>query len=172
MKEASNQVIRPRAEIKLTEAQIKRFKLKFCTKGPDECWEWQASLDGSGYGQTHCDYPIRHVKAHRVAYFLENGQIPDHLCVCHRCDNRKCVNPSHLFLGSYAENSADMVAKNRSFRPRGELQGSSKLKAHQILEIREIYSKGGISQRNLGIKYGVSQGTIYDITKRLKWKHV
>jgi hypothetical protein len=172
MNEASTQVIRPRAEIKLTEAQIKRFRLKFQATSPDECWEWTGGLDRTGYGQTHCDYPIRSVKAHRVSYFLEHGPIPDHLCVCHRCDNRKCVNPAHLFLGTPAENSADMVVKNRSFKPKGEKHGASKLTALQVREIRSIYASGGISQRLLGLKYGIGQQSVYGIVNRQRWKHV
>lgn len=77
----------------------------------DGCWEWQASTYGIGYGQFHRDGVM--TPAHRMAWQLTHGSIPDGMVVCHRCDNPPCVRPDHLFLGTNKDNSRDMVAKGR-----------------------------------------------------------
>jgi hypothetical protein len=95
--------------------------------GPGTCWPWTGSVSSSGYGSlTHAG---RGIKAHRRAWELTNGAIPPGdgphgTCVCHRCDNPLCCNPAHLFLGTTADNTHDMIAKGRKFRPLGDLNGS------------------------------------------------
>lgn len=96
--------------------------------GADACWIWTACRDHKGYGQLRIH--SKSILAHRYAYILEHGEIPDGMFVCHHCDNPSCVNPTHLFLGTNTDNVHDMMAKGRNMhitRPetlaRGERHG-------------------------------------------------
>jgi hypothetical protein len=77
-----------------------------------ECWNWQGSAGNSGYGKLRIGHSKDH-QTHRLSYQLFHGEIPDGLCVLHRCDNRKCINPEHLFVGTHADNTRDMIEKGR-----------------------------------------------------------
>lgn len=91
----------------------------------DTCWEWTGKISRTGYGEI--TKSVSHFKTyfrtHRFSYELHFGKIKDGLFVCHSCDNRKCVNPVHLFLGTIEENHKDMVAKNRHYTPRNPKTG-------------------------------------------------
>src|SRR3954471_2928189 len=91
-------------EIQLTSDQLSSFNQKVNRVGPDSCWEWLAYREKkSGYGTWHIGKLF--VLAHRAAWMITNGPIPDGLCVCHKCDNPSCCNPAHLWLGTKAENN-------------------------------------------------------------------
>lgn len=106
--------------------------------------------------------------AHRLAYTDAFGEIPKGMCVCHRCDNPLCVNPDHLFLGTRADNNADMVAKGRSAS--GERNGAHKLTMKKVQDIRKRYAKGGVTHRSLAKDHNVSHVLIGSIIRREIWK--
>lgn len=134
------------------------------------CWYWRGALDRPGYGMT--GFGGTGNKAHRFSYELHYGPIPNGLLVCHKCDNPPCVNPEHLFVGTNADNIADMIAKGRAAIRKGELHHKAKLKDADVLSIRERYSQGGMPERGLATIYGVSSSTIDDIVHYRRWKHI
>ena len=137
----------------------------------DDCWEWTAAVRSNGYGVFL--YNGKLWAAHRFMYDRAVGPIPDGLFVCHRCDNRLCVNPAHLFLGTPKENLADMTAKGRRKSPsfKGEENNTAKLTADEVREIRALHASG-ISGAALGRRYGVSKVNISDIVRRRTWRHI
>lgn len=136
------------------------------------CWLWQRGLDRHGYGAISLNGKM--LKAHRVSWELENGDIPDEMCVCHHCDVPACVRPSHLFLGTHADNSADMVTKNRVNRqPRkfGVENGGSKITPESVLQIRAMVASG-MKTRDVGALFGICSSQVSNITRRIHWRNV
>lgn len=141
--------------------------------GAGECWPWVGSvMPTTGYGQIKI--ARKNYTAHRLAWRLTHGDIASDgsyhgLCVCHTCDNRRCVNPSHMFLGTAHDNKRDAVAKMR--HSHGELVNTAKLTESEVSAIRSLYASG-ISQPKLGLQFGVQQSTISQIVRRATWRHV
>lgn len=150
-----------------------RFWEKVAIGEPGECWPWQASRHGrTGYGQFFVRVGASPVHTHRQAWELAVGEIPDGLSVLHTCDNPPCCNPAHLFLGTQADNMADMTAKGRRGPPprlTGERHGRTTLTAASVQEIRDRLVAGETT-RALGREYGVSHTTIRRIRDREVWK--
>jgi len=130
----------------------------------DACWEWKASRL-NGYGGMWLNGKM--VGAHRVSWMIFRGTLPDELHVCHKCDNRICVRPSHLFLGTHQDNMDDKVRKKR--QPKGEDNGNSKLTQPQVEEIRRLSSEG-ISQVKLAKRFSVSRFPIHGILTGKLWR--
>lgn len=142
--------------------------------GDGVCWPWLGQLEHTGYGLFFLPGKKPNApkaRAHRVSWELANGPIPNGLNVLHRCDNRRCVNPAHLFLGTIADNNRDRWEKGREADRRGVKNGRAKLTADQVGEIRTRYAAGGISQERLGLEYGVCQTQISRIIHK-QWRHV
>lgn len=139
----------------------------------DECWEWAGKLSSAGYGTISAGgRKGAHLYAHRVSYTLLVGPIPPGLCVCHNCpggDNRGCVNPSHLFLGTQRENMMDCARKGRIAR--GERHGVSKLSDVKVKEIRQRVAAGE-RQATIVREFNLSPATISMVVHRKIWDHV
>ena len=146
------------------ETLLERFEAKFTKGGEDECWIWSGGKTTAGYGAVQ--YAGRLVYAHRLSYQFYVGEIPEGMCVCHKCDCPSCVNPSHLFIGTQKDNMHDCAAKNRTTA--GEKHGGSKLTDTDVIAIRASTEK----QKALAIKYGVVQQEISFIKTNKRWKHI
>jgi hypothetical protein len=144
------------------EKEVERFWAKVDKTGA--CWEWTAAKDSWGYGRFSIDGKL--YGAHRVSWELAYGDLPDDMSVLHRCDNRKCVNPGHLFLGTHQENMLDMKLKKRSRS--GESAHHAKLGPASVEEIRSLAATG-VLQRDLALKFGVSTRQIRRILSKENW---
>ena len=131
----------------------------------DACWEWLGRKDEKGYGRIGFGgKPNR--RAHRVAWETQRGSIPEGQCVLHRCDNPGCVRPSHLFLGTQAENIADRHKKGRDNAAKaGSKHFKAKLTDAQVREMRALHGRGWTQQR-LADRFGVSRGNVSKIVNR------
>ena len=157
--------------MKITKADVDRFKSKINKNSPNGCWEWTAGrFSLTGYGQ-FClrRMPRKTYLAHRVSWVMHTGsQIPKGKMICHTCDNRVCVNPMHLYCGTGYDNNSDTIKRGRGNRPRGEQCSWSKMKEKDILEIISSKEK----QTVLAKRYGLDQSTVSQIKSGIRWKHL
>ena len=162
-----------------------RFWAKVNKDGPvhhalgTRCWEWTGARNkGRGgvaaYGVMSARDTVGERLAHRVSWVLENG--PTSLCVLHRCDNRACVRPEHLFVGTYSDNNRDMVAKKRhgsmvteGFNA-GQASPNAKITGPQACEIVARHAAGE-SQTSIGTAYGITQSAVWRIVRGKNWAH-
>lgn len=143
---------------------VVRFWPKVEKGGPDECWLWLAGLNTGGYGQINSGGMYgRPLGSGRASWLIHYGDIPKGLCVCHRCDNRRCVNPRHLFLGTVQANNADRDEKGRS-----RFCGTRKLAEADVLEIYRR-SHGGENQCQIASEFDVSRAMVAQIKRRARW---
>lgn len=127
------------------------------------CWLWTGAVTGRGYGSMQAHGKVHYT--HRLSWAIHRGPIPDGLCVLHTCDVRCCVNPDHLFLGTNADNTADMCAKGRDRHPKGERHPRAKLTWDDVREIRA----SALSHRALARLFGISHSRIHSIRAHLTW---
>jgi hypothetical protein len=147
-----------------------RFWEKVAVRGQSECWHWTACLGRKGYGKIGSGQREKPtVEAHIVSWELANGPRPAGMNVCHRCDTPACVNPSHLFLGTQADNQADMVSKGR--QTLGEKNPMAKLTESDIRTIKALLGRG-VMQRSIAVMFGVTDPTISNIKSGKTWSRV
>jgi hypothetical protein len=140
------------------------------------CWLWKGHIAGSGYGSFRIDPTKNGEPAHRASYRLLKGNIPAGMNVCHTCDVRHCVNPAHLFLGTYSDNMRDAARKGRMDWKPGEVRNlrvgsahhSAKLNEDDIRAIRASTEKGAV----LAERYCIAPTTLSKARRRLIWRHV
>lgn len=165
-----------------------RLMIRIEKKG--ECWEWNRYVGERGYALL--SYQGKMHNAHRLSYQIFKGNIPENLFVCHTCDNRKCINPDHLWLGTRRENIQDAskkgrlpggpghkpspdviekLLKSRKPFPNGEQHPTSKLKKEDIIHIRKLLDEG-IKQTDIAKKFNVCSGVISQIKHKRTWSHV
>jgi len=145
---------------------LNRFEQKVELIPFSTCHWWVAALDTYGYGQILIDGTAQ--RTHRVCYQLYRGPIPNELQVLHTCDNRSCVNPDHLFLGTNQDNVDDKVKKGRQSAMKGTKNPRAILSEDDVRQIRASDN----TQAELSLEYGVSQSSINNVVHRLSWKHV
>lgn len=162
--------------MKFSESDKRRFWKNVNKDGPipshvphvGQCWEWTGTIGRFGYGQIWIDGGTR--RAHRVSWAMTSTESPSGKDVLHKCDNRKCVNPSHLFLGDNAINAQDREAKGRGTDNRGERSGQAKLTTKEVLEIRS--NCGKYSKEQIAKAYGIATINVYHLTWGISWKHI
>ena len=154
--------------------RVEAFFKRVEKHGENDCWPW------AGYQKRGPKNPMpygvlgwkgKQSRAHRVAFELANGEIPEGMMVLHTCDNTLCCNPAHLYLGNHAQNMRDMVDRQRrKGTGAGSSNGRSKLTQEQVAEIRALYASGGLSQDKIAARYGVSQFAISAIVRNKRYK--
>lgn len=135
------------------------------------CWCWTGDKTDGGYGRVW-QHGIGNTVAHRVSFSLTRGPIPEGKILMHTCDNRACVRPDHLTVGTDKENSEDKHRKGRDRVPVGERQWQAKLTEDSVREIRKLYATGHYKQRVIGEMFGVNQTVVSCVVRRKTWKHV
>jgi HNH endonuclease len=142
-------------------------------KKTNTCWLWTAGQQGNGYGTFRTKNPRRHVLAHRMAWELTYGPIPEGKQVCHHCDTRHCIRPDHLFLGTQCDNIRDAFRKgrfpvNHGKWNKGEVNGSAKLTAADVTKIRSMTG----TQQEIANIFGINQSHVSRIKRCSSWNHM
>lgn len=153
-------------------SMVMRIKSRVNVNPRTGCWNWTGSFRKDGYGKllvgSKLDGSRRTVTASRASYETFVGKIPPGMVVCHKCDNPRCVNPDHLFVGTWKDNFDDMVRKGRRKQARGSRIASSKLTEADVRRIRQ----SGKTPQELADRYGVNVATVRKILSGASWKHV
>ncbi len=142
----------------IDESVVARFWKKVNKRSQDGCWEWTGAKNSKGYGQVRIAGELFYV--HRLSWIWHMGTIPPNMCILHYCDNRVCANPLHLFIGTPADNTRDMLLKERS---------NAKLLIREVRGIRRLL-KTSLSHQSIAEMFGVNRCTIGDIYRGTSWR--
>lgn len=148
--------------------EISKNRLINRIKKENECWIWCGYISNHGYGVS--SYRSKSILVHRLSWILFKGLMSSDLDVCHHCDNPKCINPDHLFLGTAKDNIIDCFNKKRKSH-KGEKHPNSKISENDVIKIFEL-RKIGWTHQKLADMFKITQGTISNILHRRLWKHV
>ena len=151
---------------KLTPEQ--RFWQQVDKKQNNLCWNWIGYYNKNGYGKIKINRKM--ISTHRFCWKIHFGEISKDLCVLHTCDNPRCVNPNHLFLGTQQDNIKDMILKNRQYHPKGENNCKAKLTSYQVKQIRLFCNQKKLTQTQIGKMFNVNNPTISKIKNNKTWK--
>lgn len=146
-----------------------RFWTKVAITTTDQCWEWKASKRPLGYGQfRYIGSKYKH--AHWVAHELIKGPVPADKMVLHSCDNRGCVNPGHLRIGTAKDNRQDTILRNRHNAAKGEQHHKSRLSLVAAKEIKKLLSEG-VKPMDISRQFNIGHSSVYQIRDGVLWKH-
>jgi hypothetical protein len=151
----------------MNQKDIDRFLAK--VNKTDDCWIWTGCLNSDGYGNFR--YKGRTISAHRFSYIVSYGEIPEAMSVCHHCDVRNCINPSHLFLGTHLENMRDCSLKKRIRQQLGEKNNNAVLTSSMVLKMRSLYANG-VSFPEIQKIFNTKKTATRCAIKGITWKHV
>lgn len=146
-----------------------RFVSNLKMNDENNCWEWIGSKNNKGYGVFGINGKMK--LSHRIIYEKHKGKIPNGLLVLHKCDNTKCCNPEHLYLGNQLTNMDDMHKRNRDNKAHGETHVRAKMSEKEVKEIRYKFNQG-MTILKLSQLYPISYHSIWCICRNKTWKHV
>ena len=138
---------------------------------PKKCWPWKFGTFGK-FGYSEISLNGTPIRGHRLSWLVNRGPIPKGMLVLHKCDNRPCANPHHLYLGDYKDNARDKIERGRNNSPSGEENHFSKLTNKQVLEIRRLHASGQKTAQELDKMFGMSPLYCYKILRRQIWSHI
>lgn len=148
-----------------------RFWNKVDKAGLNDCWLFTGAKSEKGYGRFWYS-ATKYLRAHRLAYVLAKGPIPEGMEIIHSCDNPLCCQPAHLSANTHQKNMDDMTSRNRTNGPKGRRQHLAKMDEEKVLQIRQMYTTGKYNKSALARLFNIRPATVNQIVTRLTWTHI